>query len=70
MYNKYKNINILMDLERMKGDTIQNISQYNHAVQRQVIQHQQKMQIIKYKNDNQSQSVIQYNSLKSNCGSC
>ena len=51
MNRNRSNINIIMDLERMKGEQINNISQYNHAVQRQVIQNQQRTQLLKYKNN-------------------
>lgn len=56
--NKNKNINIIIDLERLKGEKINNISQYNNAVQRQVIQNQQKLQILKHHNDNQNQTTL------------
>jgi len=42
--------NILIDLERMKGEKINNISHYNNAVQRQIIQNQQKMFIMRHNN--------------------
>lgn len=56
--NTPKNINAIIDLERLKGEKINNISQYNNAMQRQVIQNQQKMQILKYQNSNQNQNAI------------
>lgn len=51
--NNKKNINAIIDLERLKGEKISNISQYNNAMQRQVIQNQQKLQILKHYNENQ-----------------
>jgi hypothetical protein len=51
--NNKKNINVIIDLERLKGEKISNISQYNNAMQRQVIQNQQKLQILKHYNENQ-----------------
>jgi hypothetical protein len=53
--NNQKNVNIIIDLERLKGEKISNISQYNNAMQRQVIQNQQKLQILKHQNENPSQ---------------
>lgn len=47
-----KSINIIMDLERLKGEKITNINDYNNATQRQIVQNQQKMQLLKHKNDN------------------
>lgn len=70
MYNRNKNINILIDLERMKGESINNISQYNHALQRQVIYNQQRMHILKYKNDNQKSSSLILNVQKNYCSNC
>ena len=52
--NNKKNINAIIDLERLKGEKISNISQYNNAMQRQVIQNQQKLQILKHYNENQA----------------
>ena len=56
--NNPKNVNAIIDLERLKGEKINNISQYNNAMQRQVIQNQQKLQILKYHNETQIQSNI------------
>ena len=52
--NNKKKINAIIDLERLKGEKISNISQYNNAMQRQVIQNQQKLQILKHYNENQA----------------
>lgn len=45
-----KNINAIIELEKLKGSNITNITQYNHAVQSQVIQHRYKAQLLKHKN--------------------
>lgn len=51
-----RNRNIIIELERLKGEQISNISQYNSAYRRQIIQSQQRMRLLKYKNDTQSQT--------------
>lgn len=53
---KPKNVNAIIDLERLKGEKINNISQYNNAMQRQVIQNQQKLQILKHQNQTEINS--------------
>lgn len=62
------NRNIIIDLERMKGEKINNISHYNNAVQRQIIQNQQKMYILKYKNEVQNKYQSKFYGIKTyNC---
>lgn len=66
MYNSItrasNNKNILIDLEKMKGSNINNITQYNAALRSQVIQNQQKNHILKYTN---SQVVFEMSNVKS-----
>lgn len=61
---KPKNVNAVIDLERLKGEKINNISQYNNAMQRQVIQNQQKLQILKHQNENYNQNQMNISKLK------
>jgi len=62
--SKPKNVNAIIDLERLKGEKINNISQYNNAMQRQVIQNQQKLQILKHQNNSQNQTQNDISKLK------
>ena len=66
--NRPQNLNIIMELERLKGEKINSISKYNSANQRQIIQGQQRMLFLKYKNDNQYKQQITYTGIKNyNC---
>lgn len=57
--SKQKNINIIIDLERLKGEKINSISQYNNAMQRQIIQNQQKMHLLNHKKNLQQSNPQQ-----------
>jgi hypothetical protein len=42
MYNLNIKRNVLIDLEKLKGSNINNMIQYNNAIQRQLVQNEQK----------------------------
>lgn len=52
-----KNVNAILELEKLKGRKINNVSQYNHAVQCQIIQKQQQCEILKHYNTNQIKNL-------------
>ena len=64
--NRPRNLNIIMELERLKGEKINNVSQYNNAVQRQVNMSRNRLDILKYKNEIHNKQII-YTGIKTNC---
>jgi hypothetical protein len=77
MYNlnikrNLNNRNVLIDLEKLKGSNINNMIQYNNAIQRQLLQNEQKNHILKYTNNQFHSELVTIKSIQiiNYCDSC